>query len=153
MNEELVRRHNYIVQEEDTVYVLGDLMMGPDIESGMELIKQMKGKKIIVRGNHDSDKRVKAYEAIYPVHDALRIKYNGYNFFLCHYPTMTANFESHIKACTISLHGHTHQQTNFYEEMPWIFHVGVDSHNCFPISIDEVIKDINEQVKNCEAFL
>lgn len=144
MNEELVRRHNHVVQEEDTVYVLGDLMMGPDVESGMELIKRMKGKKIIIRGNHDSDKRVKAYGTIYPVHDALRIKHDGYNFFLCHYPTMTANFENHIKACTISLCGHNHTLDRFKDMNNGIlaYHVELDCHDCYPVSLDKIIFDI-----------
>lgn len=152
MNEEITRRHNALVSEEDIVYVLGDLMMGPNVESGIALVEQMNGFKVIIRGNHDSLKRTRAYEALYPVYDALRIKECGYNF-LCHYPTLTANFEENIKTCTISLFGHTHQQTNFYNEMPWLYHVGMDSHDCYPVSINEVIKDINEQVKNCKAFL
>ena len=45
----------------------------------------------------------------------------------------------------INLYGHTHQQTNFFNDNPFMYHVGVDSHDCYPVSIDEIIYDIKEK--------
>jgi len=46
----------------------------------------------------------------------------------------------------INLHGHTHQQTNFLQpDNPFMYHVGMDSHNCTPVHIDEVMTDIRQR--------
>ena len=45
--QEIIKRHNSIVDNEDDVYVLGDLMLG-DYEFGINCIKQMNGKLHII---------------------------------------------------------------------------------------------------------
>ena len=30
-----------------------------------------------------------------------------------------------------------------------MYHVGVDSHNCYPVLLDTIIEDINQQAKEC----
>jgi calcineurin-like phosphoesterase family protein len=45
--QEIIKRHNSIVDDNDDVYVLGDLMLG-DYEFGTECIKQMKGKLHVI---------------------------------------------------------------------------------------------------------
>jgi calcineurin-like phosphoesterase family protein len=52
MNEEMVRRHNEWVNPSDTVWVLGDVAMGPIAES-LALCKRMNGRKHLISGNHD----------------------------------------------------------------------------------------------------
>ena len=79
--------------------------------------------------------------------EAKTIKIGKQHYFLCHYPTFTANYDdkpyhNHM----INLYGHTHQQTNFYNNNPFMYHVGVDSHNCYPVSIEEIDKDIHEKI-------
>jgi hypothetical protein len=50
------------------------------------------------------------------------------------------------KECVINLFGHTHQFDDFYDTNDGynfrMYHVGVDSHDCFPVPIDEVIEEI-----------
>jgi calcineurin-like phosphoesterase family protein len=48
----IIRRHNEVVRDEDTVLNLGDVGFGPP-EPIREAIKQMKGKHIVLKGNHD----------------------------------------------------------------------------------------------------
>lgn len=48
---------------------------------------------------------------------------------------------------------HTHQTTNFYNEIPFIYHVGVDSHDCYPVHLDTVIEDMEQQAKKCIEML
>ena len=52
MNQAIIKKHNSVVTSEDDVYVLGDLMLGgPDrINEGLELIKQINGKNIVLIG-------------------------------------------------------------------------------------------------------
>lgn len=156
MNAAIVENWNNTVSMEDDVYVLGDLMLN-DNDEGLRLIKSLKGNIHIVLGNHDTDSRIEFYNQcwnVVEVENALRLKYNGYHFFMTHYPCITANLEKEsLKQCTINLFGHTHQQNNFYQDMPFMYHVGVDSHKCVPVSIEQVIEDCKAKVKECKAFL
>ena len=49
-NEFIVKAHNETVNDEDIVYFLGDL--GSD-DCIMQIVPQMKGHKILIKGNHD----------------------------------------------------------------------------------------------------
>lgn len=156
MNAAIVENWNNTVSMEDDVYILGDLMLN-DNNEGLRLIKSLKGNIHIVLGNHDTDNRIGLYSQcwnVVEIENALRLKYNGYHFFMTHYPCITANLEKEsLKQCTINLFGHTHQQNNFYQDMPFMYHVGVDSHKCTPASIEQVIKDCENKVTECKAFL
>lgn len=52
MNAHLIKAWNARVTEQDTVYVLGDVCMGP-IQDSLDLIPLLAGRKILVPGNHD----------------------------------------------------------------------------------------------------
>lgn len=155
MNSTILCRHNQVVKPEDTVYILGDLMLGQNAEQALDLIKALNGQKIIIRGNHDTDRRVGMYKDCgWAVYDALTFKHNGYHFYLSHYPTLTGNLEKEsLKQCTLNLFGHTHQQENFFYDLPYMYHVGVDSHACYPVSIDKVIDDMRYKVQECKEAL
>ena len=151
MNEGIVSRWNSRITKDDDVYVLGDLVMG-GVEN-VELLKQLNGKIHIVYGNHDGPKKREAYAKLENVVEcgwANMIKYKKYNFYLSHYPTITdhEDIEEIVspKECVINLFGHTHQFDNFYDANDdynfRMYHVGVDSHDCFPVPIDEVIEEI-----------
>ena len=58
MNETIINNWNSVVKEEDTVFILGDLCMGKNTEAAA-LVNRLKGKKILVRGNHDTSNRRK----------------------------------------------------------------------------------------------
>jgi hypothetical protein len=34
-----------------------------------------------------------------------------------------------------------------------MYHVGVDSHNGYPVSMDQVLEDIRAEMKKCEEML
>lgn len=156
MNETIIKNWNDIVQAEDDVYVLGDIMLG-DNTAGLKCIKQLKGKIHIILGNHDTSSREELYKECYNVVEvcyATIIKHNGYSFYLSHYPTITCNLEKEFsKHCLLNLYAHTHQTTNFYNGLPFCYHVGVDSHNCTPITINTALEDIINEVKNCKLYL
>ena len=144
------------VKPDDDFYVCGDLILG-DTNRGIGYLRLLPGRIHIIRGNHDTDARIARYKelpGVVEVMDAARFKYEKYHFYLSHYPTLTANLEKEsLKQIEINLFGHTHQQANFYQDMPFMYHVGIDSHNCFPVSIDEVINDCEAKVKECLEYL
>ena len=158
MNEAIISRFNEVVGPEDEVYILGDLCLGGGgkevLETNKDLIERLNGKLHIVRGNHDTNPRVAMYETctnvVAPVVWADMIKYKGYNFYLSHFPTITSNLEKEsLKQCTCCLFGHTHQLTNFHLDMPMIYHVGVDSHNCYPVNLDDIIEEMKAKAREC----
>lgn len=147
MNKEIISRYNSIVNMEDNVYILGDLMLGNN-EVGISMIKQLKGNIHIIRGNHDTDSRMKLYNTCYNIVEITEgqfIKYNGYHFYLCHYPVLCSNYDEDkpLKAQMISLCGHTHTKDPFNDwDKGNIFHVEVDTNNCYPWNIDDIIEKI-----------
>ena len=52
MNKAIIDNWNSVVKDEDTVYVLGDFCLGGK-EAIKELCSQLKGHKILIKGNHD----------------------------------------------------------------------------------------------------
>lgn len=158
MNEEIIKRHNALVRPDDDVYILGDSSLGGSDEqilaANKALIEQLNGKLHIIRGNHDTDRRVAMYKScknvVGPVLYADMIHYKGYHFYLSHFPTLTGNLEKEsLKQCTCNLFGHTHQTTNFHMDMPYLYHVGVDSHDCKPVLLDDIIKEMEIKVIEC----
>ena len=162
MNEATVERFNSVVQPDDDVYILGDLCLGgggPEVlAANKELIERLHGKLHIIRGNHDTEPRVRMYASCTNVVDEIKwadmLNYKGYHFYLSHFPTLTGNLEKeNLKKCTCNLFGHTHQTTNFHLDMPYLYHVGVDSHNCYPVNLDDIIEEMKAKVKECLAEL
>ena len=144
MNLTIVVNWNDIVQPDDDVYHLGDFVMN-DIDAGIELIKQLNGRIHLIRGNHDTDAKVQRYlecPNIVEIKWADMIKYKKNYFFLSHFPMIPKTPEDEpSKQDMYNLHGHTHQQDSIKDNF-FIYHVGMDSHCCRPVSIDEVWEEI-----------
>lgn len=157
MNEAIIERHNSIVSPKDDVYVLGDLCLGTDLEANQKLLSRLNGQLHITWGNHDTPNRKKMYTELPNFVEAtwvLPLRYDGYSFYLNHYPTVTGNLnESHLRQMVLNLYGHTHQNTNFYEDRPYMYHVGVDSHDCYPVPIDDVIAHMRAKINECINLL
>ncbi len=147
MSQEIVKRYNEIIQPEDHVYVLGDLMLNDD-ETGIKLIKSLKGTIHIIRGNHDTDTRMEFYKNCYNIAEVCEgkfLNYNGYHFYLTHFPCICSNFdyEKPLKSRTINLCGHTHTPDKFLDwDKGVIYHVEVDAHNCYPVFLDDILNEI-----------
>ena len=41
----------------------------------------------------------------------------------------------------------------FFEDRPYMYHVGVDSHNGFPVLLDDIIEEMHDKVEECKGFL
>lgn len=154
----IIKNWNELVSWDDEVWLLGDCMLG-DNESGCRKLNQLAGNIRIIVGNHDSTNRIQMYANIRPtiltMGLAYILKYQGYSFYLSHYPTITSNLEKgpELRKHIINLYGHTHQKTNFYNDIPYMYHVGVDSHNNSPILLDNIIEDIKKETQKCISYL
>lgn len=151
MNTTIESNWNEMVDEDDEVYVLGDLMVGGKAVSndvGMEIVRRLKGKKHIIIGNHDTDARIKLYQqeaSIVDVQYALMMRYKGRSLYLSHYPTFTSSLEHEKpKQWTINFFGHTHSKERFFEGIPFMYNVALDAHENRPVSLDEALREIKE---------
>ncbi|MEE5990946.1 MAG: metallophosphoesterase [Lachnospiraceae bacterium] len=118
MNEYMISRWNDRVRKNDEVVILGDLSMEKSSLT-MELIKRLKGKKMLIEGNHDRYLRESTFdrslfEWVKPyaeMHD------NGRKVILSHYPIFCYNGQYKVtdkgKPRTYMLYGHVH---NTYDE-------------------------------------
>lgn len=156
MNTRQVEKWNAIVDSDDDVYVLGDIMLGTT--DNIRYVSQLNGRLHIVLGNHDTTTRENLYKELPNVVEVaeigIRLKYKKYHFVLTHYPMLTGNLEKEsLKQMSLNLYGHTHQLTNFYMDLPYLYHVGVDSHNGYPVLVDDIIEEMNKKVRECIEFL
>ena len=142
MNETVIKNFHSLVKPEDDLYLLGDIFLG-QLESGIKLFNQLPGKIHLIWGNHCTDNRKIAMSECHNVVELVGyagiLKHGHYRFYLSHYPTLTANFDINkpLKQRTLCLAGHTHSKEIF--EPCGSYNVAVDAHNCYPVSIDEII--------------
>lgn len=119
MNAHFLSRWNAKVTNSDTVYILGDVAFRGNHEQRVRLVSQLKGRKILVKGNHDdlSDYRyAKLFEKIVDykeMSDGFRGK--TYKLVLSHYPILMWNGQH---KGTILLYGHTHNtlEDSFFQD-------------------------------------
>lgn len=144
MNEEQIRKWNEVVAPEDEVWFLGDGMMNDNV-TGALCFSKLRGKIHIITGNHDGSARIEIYKQLgFDVQDGKRLKYKKKNFILSHEPVITNNGKLKGWRDTINIHGHTHQTQTFTEGYPLMYHAGVDSHNGYPVLLDDIIVEIEK---------
>lgn len=154
MNETIVETWNRTIDDDDDIYILGDVMLGsPD---NIHYVERLRGRIHIVLGNHDTAKREEMYRNLPNVVEVaevgIRLKHKKHHFVLTHYPMMTGNLDDDgkgLKARTINLCGHSHTADKYQDmDKGIIYHCEVDAHNCYPILIDDIIQDLYSWTKN-----
>lgn len=159
MNEALIDNWNSVVNPADTVYHLGDFVMGPFVET-MKLVDRLNGLIYLVPGNHDRVSRAYPHRTgehfwrdfdIYNEYEIEIIGERVYGFRLMnipvpvnmsHYPYVgDSHNEDRFKELrpvddgNWLLHGHVHNEWQVRDRM---INVGVDVWNYTPISIDTI---------------
>lgn len=140
MNEELIKRWNSVVKPTDTVYVLGDFIMGV-AEKTAEILDRLNGTIKLVRGNHDSRTKLKIYEERgIEVKELAYLEYKGRFFIMCHFPNENKEFIEMIRRDNsecIWLYGHLHGNAP-KGYINGTYHVGADTNDLTPISIEQI---------------
>ena len=142
MNKALIQNWNEKVAYDDDVYILGDFTMkGP--EAAAAILHGLKGKKHLIRGNHDSfvDRTSFDRSLFVSVQDYLEIVYSNTLFILSHYPMVEWN--GYYKG-SIMLHGHQHNHADYNaanrKKGLRRYDVGVDANHMAPVSAEEIIR-------------
>lgn len=137
MNEKLIENWNSVVGDKDTVYMLGDIFMGP-LDPIDETMPRLNGHKILIRGNHDTTPRVqRMIPYVEGVYDIYNLKHNGNFYVLCHYPIREWQHKEHG---AIHLYGHVHSNEHRHGVLSEAnsYHIGVDTNQLKPVSIEAI---------------
>lgn len=85
MDDILVTRWNHTVKDADTVYCLGDISFHKPAV-GVPLLQKLRGKKILIQGNHDKYSATQYQSAGFTVFQEASIRLSGWHVRMSHYP-------------------------------------------------------------------
>ncbi len=156
MDTAIIKNCNSIIKPEDTLIILGDLALGQDEKEWNQIFDNINCNEIFfIAGNHDTLKRIEKYKNEYGFQylgEACSFKYEGYHFFLSHYPTLVGNYDENdkpLKRKCINLCGHTHTKDKFSDfDKGLIYHVELDAHNNNIVSFETIINDIKGKIND-----
>jgi calcineurin-like phosphoesterase family protein len=169
----MIERHNEVITDNDIVLMPGDLsanLRGRQ-EHFSKLLKLLRGKKFLIRGNHDHEPNEFYLNAGFLlVVDCIEIG----EYFINHYPCFETQWTSkremnlikimNLKKRKVIIHGHTHGQKSTLKRLDGIerINVCVDylTNNYYPKQIhipkiekllisDYVINKINGEITTC----
>ncbi len=110
MNAHFLHEWNSRITNGDTVHIAGDVAMRGRNEELIAFVAQLKGNKVLIRGNHDdlSDYRYRQLFAEICDYKEITDSFDGKTYKLClmHYPILMWNGQH---KGTILLYGHTHK--------------------------------------------
>ena len=154
MEQTIISNWNKKISDDDTVYVLGDLVKDDDA-SALEIFKSLKGHKHLIVGNHDHllleiIRKSNIFESIKFI-DLIMDK--DRKVCICHYPLMDW-MEFNRKGFLVYAHVHNKTAKNgeayglmkeFYRNLP-AYNCGVDVCGFEPRTLDELIylKEVNK---------
>lgn len=140
MDETLIRNWNAKVTNGDTVYILGDLLFRNE-KPAEEYLKQLKGKKHLIIGNHDRDwvKKCNLKDFFESVNNLHFISDGKRQMTLCHYPMMSW---PHMTRCYM-VFGHIHGNTDadywpLIRENDLMLNAGADVNGFAPVTFEEM---------------
>lgn len=146
-----VQEWNGLVNDEDTVYHLGDFALGTDLDRVKDVINQLKGKMILVVGNHDTPNKIQFYSNFEKIKVTGGVNVDGY--LLTHFPVHPYLLEEVTTRSgdlkdTWNIHGHNHRNSlndPRYFNMCWDVRDKDDGRHI--LSIAEVKERISKQME------
>lgn len=150
---EIIKRWNNKVSQNDTVYVLGDISDGVD-KNSITIFNKLNGTKHLIVGNHDEPilEEIVESRAFESVQFIKLIDDGNRKVCLCHYPLMDW---MEFSRDGYHVYGHVHNKTNLnnhayveikkYYKNKRAFNASVDVTNYEPVTLDEMIslKEVN----------
>ena len=150
--EEMIRRHNEVVGDEDVVYHLGYMFWDLPAAKSWGVLVQLKGHHKYIWGNHE--KGMKDVLRVYHTHTKIEVLGDLYtlkpplkpSITLLHYSMRTWP-NSHRGS--YHLFGHTH---NAIQGHGLSMDAGVDANGFYPISIEQVHTKMQEKAKTLNLY-
>lgn len=141
----LIERWNRVVAPEDTVYHLGDFVMG-DSFNVYSYLTRLNGHIILVRGNHDTKGKIEIYERNFPgkieVHDIAYLSFERYFLIMCHFPILSPEYAAMVTQNNnevIVCHGHVHDQLPFFNPETRTFNLSADVIDFTPVEVGTIV--------------
>ena len=135
MDAELIARWNGAVGEEDTVYVLGDF--GAEGREA-EVLGRLRGKKLLVKGNHDTQSceyyRKAGFEQVYDLPVIYR------NFWILSHEALYVNRNMPYA----NLFGHVHLNPIVRDYSSQHYCVSAERIDYTPVSFDRIMEKVKE---------
>jgi len=154
MNRILINNWNSRVNNDDHVYIVGDLFYGgrdaAEATAAISIVKKLNGILHLVAGNHDFPYlKNMEYHYLFADVDQLRyLKYKKEHIFLCHYPI--AEWSGFYRG-SWHIYGHIHNAKNeafsYMRNFEKALNAGVDICNFYPVTFEELIM-YNEEFKS-----
>jgi len=151
MDEILINNWNDRITDNDTVYILGD-MFWYKTDKAIEILEQLKGKKRLIKGNHDRTHDNKFKKYFEKISDYEEVDDNGRKVVLCHYPIPC--YKNHFYGW-YHLYGHVHtsfewnmmksikrEMKELYDKPCKMYNCGcmLDYINYTPRTLDEILE-------------
>lgn len=156
MDEEMIKRWNSVVGEQDIVYYLGDFSLS--IRPVKAYVPRLNGIKILIPGNHDKcfphKSRDIRFEMAY-ITAGFEVNLNnshsirGVDFLLSHFPYDNGEDKRFYEIFPRDdgqwlLHGHVHNKWKVKDKQ---INVGVDQWGFYPVSLDKILEIIKGENK------
>ncbi len=150
MDNTIIKNWNSVVKNSDTVYIVGDLVWKTSVAE--HYLKQLKGKKVLIKGNHDSElyltTELKNYFEL--ITNYLEITLEETCITLCHYPMI--EWKNSRKTGTEKLgyliFGHIHNnikpEYTHLLSLPNALNAGADINNFTPVTLQQLIENNNQ---------
>jgi calcineurin-like phosphoesterase family protein len=171
MNEAMIDNWNNVVSDDDVVYHLGDVALGPWVEWD-SILTRLNGYKVLIVGNHDrvfkgmatkqQEKFASEYDKWFDEfydNDYIYLGDNDEPFNLSHFPydgdsQGDERYREHRLTDNgrVLIHGHTHmnQVISYSDKGTMQVHVGVDAHDFNLVSEEQIINYV-EVARNAEV--
>lgn len=144
MNEALVDNWNSVVNNEDRVYLCGDVAMR---KKHLPIVGRLKGRKVLIKGNHDVEK-LSVYTQYF---DDIRSYVVRKGLIISHIPVHTSQMESRW---LLNAHGHTHSNVVKLpngEPDDRYYNVCVEKINYTPLDMQVIYDIVHEKAAKREA--
>ena len=150
MDASLIKKWNTVVRQQDLIIIGGDLVFTKgSSEEIKKIIKQLNGRKILVRGNHCR----KSYSfwlnaGIDFVCERFSWELNGKKLLFIHSPH-EITFQDY-KSYNYILHGHIHQKGNFisWKNKCCLINICVEKTNYSPINLITLLNKLQQGYYN-----
>ena len=156
MDETLIKNWNNVVTNQDCVYILGDISWH-DEDKTAEIFNQLKGSKILIKGNHDYIKRGSdLFRCFTSIQDYAELYLDKKNkIIMSHYPMPFWNGQFRN---SVHLYGHVHNSHQWNIMESWMkearalqaipmraYNVGcmMEWSGYTPRTLDEIIEGYN----------
>jgi len=140
MNTTIINNWNNKINNNDTVYILGDLAFG-NYNQVLDAINSLNGRKILLLGDHDKQIKKDMSEFI-KIDNYIFYKNKDIRIALFHWCIRTWQ-KSHFNS--FHLFGHSHGRLNPIGKS---WDIGVDNNNFTPLSLDEIIDIMKNRPDN-----